>query len=203
MELNFDNSFAKELKDFYEFTKADRSTSPKLIKFNESLAKELGPEWEKLKSDYGLLIFSGNDSPKGSQPLSQAYSGHQFGGFSPLLGDGRALLLGEVIDKDNIRRDIQLKGSGRTIFSRGGDGKSSLGPVLREYLISEAMHSLNIPTTRALAAVSSGDDVIREKVLPGGILTRVASSHIRVGTFQYASTTGAVSYTHLPLPTKA
>ena len=192
MELNFDNSFAKELKDFYEFTKADKSTSPKLIKFNESLAKELGPEWEKLKSDYGLLIFSGNDSPKGSQPLSQAYSGHQFGGFSPLLGDGRALLLGEVIDKDNIRRDIQLKGSGRTIFSRGGDGKSSLGPVLREYLISEAMHSLNIPTTRALAAVSSGDDVIREKVLPGGILTRVASSHIRVGTFQYASTTGDI-----------
>ena len=192
MELNFDNSFAKELKDFYEFTKADKSTSPKLIKFNESLAKELGPEWEKLKSDYGLLIFSGNDSPKGSQPLSQAYSGHQFGGFSPLLGDGRALLLGEVIDKDNIRRDIQLKGSGRTIFSRGGDGKSSLGPVLREYLISEAMHSLNIPTTRALAAVSSGDDVFREKVLPGGILTRVASSHIRVGTFQYASTTGDI-----------
>ena len=190
MELNFDNSFANELKDFYEFTKADKSTSPKLIKFNESLARELGPEWEKLKSDYGLLIFSGNEVPKGSQPLSQAYSGHQFGGFSPLLGDGRALLLGEVIDKDNIRRDIQLKGSGRTIFSRGGDGKSSLGPVLREYLISEAMHSLNIPTTRALAAVSSGDDVLREKVLPGGILTRVASSHIRVGTFQYASTTG-------------
>ena len=190
MELNFDNSFAKELKDFYEFTKADKSSSPKLIKFNDSLAKELGPEWESLKSDYGLLIFSGNEVPKGSQPLSQAYSGHQFGGFSPLLGDGRALLLGEVIDKDNIRRDIQLKGSGRTIFSRGGDGKSSLGPVLREYLISEAMHSLNIPTTRALAAVSSGDDVLREKVLPGGILTRVASSHIRVGTFQYASTTG-------------
>ncbi|MBN44296.1 MAG: hypothetical protein CML94_02165 [Rhodobiaceae bacterium] len=190
MELNFENSFAKELKDFYEFTKADKSTSPKLIKFNESLAKELGPEWENLKSDYGLLIFSGNVVPKGSQPLSQAYSGHQFGGFSPLLGDGRAILLGEVIDKDNIRRDIQLKGSGRTIFSRGGDGKSSLGPVLREYLISEAMHSLNIPTTRALAAVSSGDDVLREKVLPGGILTRVASSHIRVGTFQYASTTG-------------
>ena len=192
MELNFDNSFAKELKDFYEFTKADKSTSPKLIKFNDSLAKKLGPEWEKLKSDNGLLIFSGNKVPKGSQPLSQAYSGHQFGGFSPLLGDGRAILLGEVIDKDNIRRDIQLKGSGRTIFSRGGDGKSSLGPVLREYLISEAMHSLNIPTTRALAAVSSGDDVFREKALPGGILTRVASSHIRVGTFQYASTTGDI-----------
>ena len=190
MELNFDNSFAKELKDFYEFTKADKSTSPKLIKFNDSLAKKLGPEWGKLKSNYGLLIFSGNELPKGSQPLSQAYSGHQFGGFSPLLGDGRAILLGEIIDKDNIRRDIQLKGSGRTIFSRGGDGKSSLGPVLREYLISEAMHSLNIPTTRALAAVTTGDDVFRERVLPGGILTRVASSHIRVGTFQYASTTG-------------
>ena len=192
MELNFDNSFAKELKDFYEFTKADKSTSPKLIKFNESLAKKLGPEWEKLKSNNGLLIFSGNEVPKGSQPLSQAYSGHQFGGFSPLLGDGRAILLGEVIDKDNIRKDIQLKGSGRTIFSRGGDGKSSLGPVLREYLISEAMHSLNIPTTRALAAVSSGDDVFREKALPGGILTRVASSHIRIGTFQYASNTGDI-----------
>ena len=136
MELNFDNSFANELKDFYEFTKADKSTSPRFIKFNESLARELGPAWEKLKSDSGLLIFSGNQIPTGSQPLSQAYSGHQFGGFSPLLGDGRALLLGEVIDKDNIRRDIQLKGSGRTIFSRGGDGKSSLGPVLREYLIS-------------------------------------------------------------------
>ena len=190
MELNFDNSFANELKDFYEFTKADKSTSPRFIKFNESLARELGPAWEKLKSDSGLLIFSGNQIPTGSQPLSQAYSGHQFGGFSPLLGDGRAVLLGEVIDKNNIRRDIQLKGSGRTIFSRGGDGKSSLGPVLREYLISEAMHSLNIPTTRALAAVSSGDDVLREKALPGGILTRVASSHIRVGTFQYASTTG-------------
>jgi uncharacterized protein YdiU (UPF0061 family) len=190
LELNFDNSFANELKDFYEFTKADKSTSPRFIKFNESLARELGPAWEKLKSDSGLLIFSGNQIPTGSQPLSQAYSGHQFGGFSPLLGDGRAVLLGEVIDKNNIRRDIQLKGSGRTIFSRGGDGKSSLGPVLREYLISEAMHSLNIPTTRALAAVSSGDDVLREKALPGGILTRVASSHIRVGTFQYASTTG-------------
>lgn len=192
LELNFDNSFAKELKDFYEFTKADKSNSPKLIKFNDSLAEKLGPEWVKLKSDNGLLIFSGNEVPKGSQPLSQAYSGHQFGGFSPLLGDGRALLLGEVIDKDNIRRDIQLKGSGRTIFSRGGDGKSSLGPVLREYLISEAMHSLNIPTTRALAAVSTGDSVFREKVLPGGILTRVASSHIRVGTFQYASTSGDI-----------
>ena len=192
MELNFDNSFAKELKDFYEFTKADKSTSPKLIKFNDSLAKRLGPEWEKLKSDSGLLIFSGNEAPKGSQSLSQVYSGHQFGGFSPLLGDGRAILLGEVVDKDNIRRDIQLKGSGRTIFSRGGDGKSALGPVLREYLVSEAMHSLNIPTTRALAAVSSGDDVYRERVLPGGILTRVALSHIRVGTFQYASTTGDI-----------
>ena len=108
MELNFDNSFAKELKDFYEFTKADKSNSPKLIKFNDSLAEKLGPEWVKLKSDNGLLIFSGNEVPKGSQPLSQAYSGHQFGGFSPLLGDGRALLLGEVIDKDNIRRVITL-----------------------------------------------------------------------------------------------
>ena len=190
MKLNFENTFANELKDFYASSKANNSPSPSLIKFNLELAKDLGSEWLKLDSDEGLSIFSGNTVPNGSRPISQAYSGHQFGGFSPLLGDGRAILLGEVVDKKKIRRDIQLKGSGRTVFSRGGDGKSSLGPVLREYLISESMYSLGIPTTRALAAVSTGEDVFRESNLPGGILTRVASSHIRIGTFQYASTTG-------------
>ena len=190
MKLNFENTFANELKDFYESSKANNSPSPSLIKFNLELAKDLGSDWLKLDSDEGLSVFSGNTVPNGSRPISQAYSGHQFGGFSPLLGDGRAILLGEVVDKKKIRRDIQLKGSGRTVFSRGGDGKSSLGPVLREYLISESMYSLGIPTTRALAAVSTGEDVFRESNLPGGILTRVASSHIRIGTFQYASTTG-------------
>ena len=190
MKLNFENTFANELKDFYESSKANNSPSPSLIKFNLELAKDLGSDWLKLDSDEGLSVFSGNTVPNGSRPISQAYSGHQFGVFSPLLGDGRAILLGEVVDKKKIRRDIQLKGSGRTVFSRGGDGKSSLGPVLREYLISESMYSFGIPTTRALAAVSTGEDVFRESNLPGGILTRVASSHIRIGTFQYASTTG-------------
>ena len=141
----------------------------------------------------GLAILSGKEIPLGSKPLAQAYSGHQFGGFSPRLGDGRALLLGEVIDAHNQRHDIQLKGSGLTPFSRGGDGKSALGPVLREYLISEAMYKLSIPTTRALAAVATGEYVYRETPLPGGILTRVAASHIRIGTFQFGATLGEVS----------
>ena len=130
-------------------------------------------------------VFSGNQTANGSAPLAQAYSGHQFGYFNPQLGDGRALLLGEVIDQSGTRRDIQLKGSGRTPFSRRGDGRAWLGPVLREYLVSEAMHAMGIPTTRALAAVSSGDPVYRETILPGAVLTRVARSHLRVGTFQY------------------
>ena len=140
-----------------------------------------------------LAILSGKEIPLGSKPLAQAYSGHQFGGFSPRLGDGRALLLGEVIDAHNQRHDIQLKGSGLTPFSRGGDGKSALGPVLREYLISEAMYKLGIPTTRALAAVATGEYVYRETPLPGGILTRVAASHIRIGTFQFGATLGKVN----------
>jgi len=141
----------------------------------------------------GLAILSGKEIPLGSKPLAQAYSGHQFGGFSPRLGDGRVLLLGEVIDAHNQRHDIQLKGSGLTPFSRGGDGKSALGPVLREYLISEAMYKLSIPTTRALAAVATGEYVYRETPLPGGILTRVAASHIRIGTFQFGATLGEVN----------
>ena len=149
------------------------------------LPEDLGLDSTALYSEECLAIFSGNVKAEGSQRLAQAYAGHQFGGFSPQLGDGRALLLGEVIDTQQKRRDIQLKGSGRTPFSRGGDGKAAVGPVLREYLIGEAMHALGIPTTRALAAVSTGDKVFRETILPGAILTRVAASHIRVGTFQY------------------
>ena len=192
LDFNFDNSFSHNLEDFFVSCSSEPSSSPQLLQLNRKLAKELGLNPDLLDSEKGLDIFSGNDLPVGSEPLAQAYSGHQFGGFSSLLGDGRALLLGEVIDSNNQRRDIQLKGSGRTPFSRGGDGKSALGPVLREYLISEHMHVLGIPTTRALAAVATGDQVNRDTLLPGGILTRVAASHIRVGTFQFGTALGEI-----------
>ena len=188
--FNFDNSFARSLEGFFVSCQAEPAVAPKMLQFNHALAEELGLDPVALDSDAGLAIFSGNTTPEGSEPLAQAYAGHQFGGFSPQLGDGRALLLGEVIDTQQGRRDIQLKGSGRTPFSRGGDGKSALGPVLREYLVAEAMHALGIPTTRALAAVTTGEDVYRESVLPGAVLTRVAESHIRIGTFQYGAARG-------------
>ena len=184
-QFKFDNSFAKNLEGFFSYCDAESAVAPKWLQFNRPLAEDLGLDSAALDSEEGLAIFSGNVKADGSQPLAQAYAGHQFGGFSPQLGDGRALLLGEVIDTQQKRRDIQLKGSGRTPFSRGGDGKAAVGPVLREYLIGEAMHALGIPTTRALAAISTGDKVFRETILPGAILTRVAASHIRVGTFQY------------------
>ncbi len=190
--FNFDNSFARSLDGFFSYCDAETSTAPKLLQFNHALAEELGLDPVALDSEFGLAIFSGNEKAEGSETLAQAYAGHQFGGYSPQLGDGRALLLGEVIDTQQRRRDIQLKGSGRTPFSRGGDGKAAIGPVLREYLIGEAMHALGVPTTRALAAVATGADVYRETVLPGAILTRVASSHIRVGTFQYGAARGDV-----------
>ncbi|MCH7631640.1 MAG: YdiU family protein [Planctomycetes bacterium] len=160
--------------------------------FNHALAEELGLDPVALDSEAGLAIFSGNVAPEGSEPLAQAYAGHQFGGYAPQLGDGRALLLGEVIDINQKRRDIQLKGSGPTPFSRGGDGLAALGPILREYLIGEAMHALGVPTTRALAAVTTGEPVYREQMipLPGAVLTRVAASHIRVGTFQFFAARG-------------
>jgi uncharacterized protein YdiU (UPF0061 family) len=186
----FDNSFFHSLPSFYAPCNADSSPAPKLIKYNEGLSKELGIEPSMLNSAAGLEIFSGNVIPEGAEPLAQVYAGHQFGGFSPQLGDGRALLLGEVIDTLGLRRDIQLKGSGRTPFSRGGDGKATLGPVLREYLIAESMHALGVPTTRALAAVTTGEVVNRERPLPGAVLTRVAASHIRIGTFQFFSARG-------------
>jgi uncharacterized protein YdiU (UPF0061 family) len=181
----FDNTFARELEGFYSSWKAAQVAQPLLVKLNRELAEELGLDANALDSEEGGKIFAGNEAPEGAATLAQAYAGHQFGNFVPQLGDGRALLLGEVIDRHGRRRDIQLKGSGRTPFSRGGDGKAALGPVLREYIIGEAMHALGIPTTRALAAVTTGEPVFRESPLPGAVLTRVAASHIRVGTFQY------------------
>jgi uncharacterized protein YdiU (UPF0061 family) len=181
----FDNTFARELEGFYVPWKAAPVARPSLVKLNRELAAELGLDADALSSGEGAKIFAGNEAPEGAATLAQAYAGHQFGNFVPQLGDGRALLLGEVIDRNGKRRDIQLKGSGRTPFSRSGDGLAALGPVLREYLIGEAMHALGIPTTRALAAVTTGQPVYRETTLPGAVLTRVAASHIRVGTFQY------------------
>ena len=187
----FDNTYARELEDFYVAWKAAQVAQPKLVKLNRELAEELRLDTGALDSEEGARIFAGNATPEGAAPLAQAYAGHQFGGFVPQLGDGRALLLGEVIDRSGRRRDIQLKGSGPTPFSRAGDGRAALGPVLREYLMGEAMHALGIPTTRALAAVVTGEPVFREDgALPGAILTRVAASHIRVGTFQFFAARG-------------
>ena len=189
-QFKFDNSFARSLEDYFSYCEPEPAVAPKWLQFNHGLAEELGLDPVALDSDAGLAIFSGNATAEGSKPLAQAYSGHQFGGFSPQLGDGRALLLGEIIDTQQQRRDIQLKGSGRTPFSRGGDGKAAVGPVLREYLIGEAMYALGVPTTRALAAIATGKEVYRENILPGAILTRVSASHIRVGTFQYGAARG-------------
>src|ERR671912_2477557 len=188
--LTFDNTYARELEGFYVPWKAAQVARPKLVKFNRELAEELGLDAGALDSEEGARIFAGNETPGGALPLAQAYAGHQFGGFVPQLGDGRALLLGEVIDRNGRRRDIQLKGSGPTPFSRAGDGRAALGPVLREYLIGEAMHALGVPTTRALAAVVTGEPVYRERALPGAVLTRVAASHVRVGTFQFFAARG-------------
>ena len=186
----FDNTYARDLEGLYVPWKAAPVAQPAMVKFNHQLAEELGLDDAALDSAEGASIFAGNEVPGGALPLAQAYAGHQFGGFSPQLGDGRALLLGEVIDRKGQRRDIQLKGSGPTPFSRRGDGRAALGPVLREYLIGEAMHALGIPTTRALAAVVTGEPVYREAALPGAVLTRIAASHIRVGTFQLFAARG-------------
>ena len=169
---------------------SDRCRKARLIKFNESLASELGVDTRGLEPDELAAVFGGNVIPPGAEPIAMAYAGHQFGNFVPQLGDGRAILLGEVVDRNGERRDIQWKGAGRMPFSRGGDGRAALGPVLREYLVNEAMHALGIPTTRALAAVSTGETVFRDRQLPGAVLTRVASSHIRIGTFQYFAARG-------------
>jgi len=185
MSWNFDNTYTKLPNLFFTEQSPTPVRAPKLVIFNSSLADTLGVPKD---SD----IFAGNYVPNGAEPLAQAYAGHQFGHFT-MLGDGRAVLIGEQIATDGERFDIQLKGSGRTPYSRGGDGRAALGPMLREYIISEAMHSLGIPTTRSLAVVETGEAVRREKILPGAILTRVASSHIRVGTFEYASYFGTIA----------
>ncbi|MGV8938939.1 MAG: protein adenylyltransferase SelO [Allorhizobium sp.] len=187
----FDNSYARLPERFFAAAIPAKVDTPQLIRFNAALAEELGltiaADDERLSE-----IFSGNAVPDGAFPLAMAYAGHQFGQFNPQLGDGRAILIGEVVDVQGRRRDIQLKGAGETPFSRRGDGRAALGPVLREYLVSEAMFALGIPTTRALAAVLTGEPVYRETVLPGAVLTRVASSHIRIGTFQFFAAHGDI-----------
>src|ERR1700728_2342849 len=184
----FSNSYAALPPRFFARLDPVAVADPRLIKFNGALATELGLEWQD--ETPLAAIFAGNVVPAGADPIATAYAGHQFGQFVAQLGDGRALLLGEVIGRDGVRRDIQLKGSGRTPFSRSGDGRAALGPVLREYLVSESMHALGIPTTRTLAAVTTGEPVFRGARLPGAIVTRVAASHVRVGTFEYFAARG-------------
>jgi len=188
--IHFDNSYARLPEGFFTRTAPTPVRDPKLIALNRPLALRLGldPDW--LAGPDGLQMLAGNALPEGAEPIAQAYAGHQFGGFSPQLGDGRAILLGEVVAPDGARFDIQLKGSGPTPFSRRGDGRAWLGPVMREYLVSEFMAAFGVPTTRALAAVSTGETVIRETILPGAVLTRIASSHIRVGTFEFYAARG-------------
>ena len=193
---NFHNIYAQLPPYFFSKSRPTPVKSPKLISANKNLALEIGldPEW--LESENGLAMLSGNKLPQGSDPIAQVYAGHQFGGWVPRLGDGRAHLIGQLRSNNNHYWDIQLKGSGPTPYSRMGDGRAWLGPVLREHLISEAMHHLKIPTTRTLASVSTGERVYREQVYPGAILTRVAPSMIRVGTFEYFSLTLLFSLTY-------
>ncbi len=185
LALQFDNSYGTLPGRFYSRLTPTPVSEPRLVAVNKALADELGLDTDELKASEAVRILAGNTVPDGADPLAQVYAGHQFGGWVPQLGDGRAILLGEIFDTNGIRRDLQLKGAGRTPYSRGGDGRAWIGPVIREYVVSEAMHALGIPTTRALAAVTTGDHVYRESRLPGAVLTRVASSHIRVGTFQF------------------
>ncbi len=186
----FDNSYVRLPERFYARLDPTPVSAPRLLKLNEALAHELDLDPALLATPQGIEILAGNRVAIGSHPIALAYAGHQFGNFVPQLGDGRAVLLGEVVDRAGVRRDIQLKGSGPTPFSRRGDGRAALGPVLREYIVSEAMAALGIPTTRSLAAVATGEPVARETVLPGAVLTRVAKSHIRVGTFQFFAARG-------------
>ncbi len=188
---NLENSYAHLPKTLYARVKPEPVPSPELVILNHRLATSLGLNGEALQRDEGVAILAGNQMPDGAVPLAQAYAGHQFGHFT-MLGDGRAVLLGEQLTPDGERFDMQLKGSGKTPYSRRGDGRAALGPMLREYIISEAMQALGIPTTRSLAVVTTGASIIRESVLPGAILTRVAASHLRVGTFQYVSRWGTV-----------
>ncbi|WP_309083440.1 protein adenylyltransferase SelO family protein [Chelativorans sp.] len=190
IHIPFDNSYSRLPSRFYARVAPTPVSTPRLVKVNRQLAHELGLDPDALASPEGLDVHAGTRVPEGAEPIAMAYAGHQFGHFVPQLGDGRAILLGEVVDKNGVRRDIQLKGSGLTPFSRNGDGRAALGPVLREYIVSEAMAALGVPTTRALAAVMTGQRVYREKALPGAVLTRVAASHVRVGTFQFFAARG-------------
>ena len=186
----FDNTYARLPERFFARVNPTRVEAPRLVALNRPLAELLGADTAQLTTPSGAAVLAGNAVPEGAEPIALAYAGHQFGSFVPQLGDGRAILLGEVVGKDGRRRDVQLKGAGRTPFSRGGDGRAALGPVLREYVVSEAMAALGIPTTRALAAVTTGERVVRDDLLPGAVLTRVAASHIRVGTFQFFAARG-------------
>jgi uncharacterized protein YdiU (UPF0061 family) len=189
----FDGRFARELSELAIPWQAEEAPEPRLIILNEPLAAELGLDPDYLREGDGVRFLTGNLVPGGATPVAQAYAGHQFGWLAPRLGDGRALLLGEITDAEGCLRDVHLKGSGRTPFARGGDGLAAVGPMLREYIVSEAMHAMGIPTTRSLAVVATGRPVRRETMLPGAVLTRIASSHLRVGTFQYARATGDLS----------
>ncbi|MCA1984705.1 protein adenylyltransferase SelO [Nocardioides nematodiphilus] len=190
LALLLGNRFASELPELALPWQAEEAPAPQVLALNEALAAELGLDPEALRGPDGLGLLTGTVLPTGATPVAQAYAGHQFGGYAPRLGDGRALLLGELTDGEGRLRDVHLKGSGRTPFARGGDGRAAVGPMLREYVMSEAMHGLGVPTTRSLAVLATGRDVQRETVLPGAVLTRVASSHLRVGTFQFAASTG-------------
>jgi len=192
IQIPFDNRYIQLGEPFYEHATPSTVRHPTLIRFNEALARDLGIAFDASDTATLAAVFSGNAMPEGAEPLAMAYAGHQFGHFTPQLGDGRAILLGEICTKDKRCFEMQLKGAGRTAYSRNGDGRAALGPVLREYLVSEAMHRLNVPTTRALAAVATGEVVLRERALPGGVITRVASSFVRVGTFQYFAARGEV-----------
>jgi uncharacterized protein YdiU (UPF0061 family) len=188
--FRFENTYARLPDRFYARVSPTRVRDPRIVKVNLALAEALGADGAALQSPRGAEVLAGNAIPEGAEPIALAYAGHQFGSFVQQLGDGRAILLGEVVGKDGVRRDIQLKGAGRTPFSRGGDGRAALGPVLREYVVSEAMAALGIPTTRALAAVTTGEMLARDALVPGAVFTRVASSHIRVGTFEYFAARG-------------
>ncbi len=185
MRLPFDDTYARLGEGFFARVRPTPVRAPALVRVNRGLAATLGLDADALESPEGVAILAGNGIPEGADPIALAYAGHQFGRLVPQLGDGRAIMLGELVGTDGARRDLQLKGAGRTPFSRGGDGRAALGPVLREYVVAEAMAALGVPTTRALAAVTTGDPVLRDRPLPGAVLARVAASHLRIGTFEY------------------
>jgi uncharacterized protein YdiU (UPF0061 family) len=198
LDVALQHRFADELPELSLPWQAEPAPDPRLLVLNDEVAADLGLDPDRLRTPEGLGLLTGTLLPADARPVAQGYAGHQFGGYSPRLGDGRALLLGELTDRDGRLRDLHLKGSGRTPFSRGGDGRAAVGPMLREYVVSEAMHALGIPTTRSLAVVATGRAVQRETVLPGAVLSRVASSHLRVGSLQYARALGAqTDDTHL------